>query len=195
MEAMSIERTETNNNTRLDPKLFALWIAMCSIVMMFGAFTSAYMVKQAAGNWLDFSPPSIFYISTAAIVLSSVTIHLSYNGYVKGNEKAYKGFLVATAVLGVLFVILQVLGWNQLFANGVDLKGNVSGSFFYLITAAHAAHVIGGIVALVVALIYAFALKYKITTRRKNRFRLVAHYWHFVDALWIYLLLFLILFK
>lgn len=189
MESMALNQ---NTNTRLNPQKFALWVGMASIVMMFGAFTSAYIVKQAAGNWLEFPIPRLFYVSTVVLVLSSITLHTSYISYKKQNEAMYKGLLVLSFVLGIAFVVCQYLGWQDLFALGVDMKANVSGSFFYLITGAHAVHILGGIAAIIVAMIHAFTLKFRYTEKRKNRFELVVHYWHFVDVLWIYLLFFLL---
>jgi len=189
MESMTLQQKEV---LRINPQKFALWVGMCSIVMMFGAFTSAYIVKHAAGNWLEFPIPSIFYVSTALIVLSSVCLQLSYYSYKKQNKALYQAMLVATFVLGIGFVASQYSGWQDLFALGVDMKANVSGSFFYLITGAHAVHVLAGIACLVVAMIHAFTLKFRYTDRRKNRFELVLHYWHFVGVLWIYLLYFLL---
>ncbi len=186
---------ENKRMRRIHPQKFALWLAMASIVMMFGAFTSAYIVKHAAGNWLDFRLPDIFFLSTMVLLISSITLESSYRSFVKGNEKAYKLLLIATGILGISFVALQYMGWNELFSIGIDLKGNPSGSFLYLITGVHAAHIIGGVTALTVACIHAFTLKFKVTDQRKHRFQLVVQYWHFVDLLWIYLLLFLLFYK
>ncbi|MBK9152270.1 MAG: cytochrome c oxidase subunit 3 [Saprospiraceae bacterium] len=180
-----------NRRNRINAQKFALWAAMASIMMMFGAFTSAYIVKQASGNWLEFSLPQAFYFSTGVILISSVLLHYSYVSFKSGMERRYRQFLVMSFVAGVLFLILQYLGWTDLFDRGVDMKGNVSGSFLYLITGVHALHVIGGLAALTVAMIHAFALKFTVTQKRINRFELVLHYWHFVDVLWIYLFLFL----
>ncbi len=182
-----------NTRNRIHPQKFALWLGMASMTMMFIGFTSAVIVKEAAGNWLDFKLPSIFFISTITILLSSITLEAAYKGFMNGKEKIYKWMLVLTFILGIAFVALQVNGWNALFSIGVDLKGNPAGSFLYLITGVHAAHVLGGIAALFVAIFHAFTLKYKVTERRKNRFQLVIHYWHFVDLLWIYLLIFFLL--
>ena len=190
--AVTIENKRTR---RIHPQKFALWLAMASITMMFGAFTSAYIVKHAAGNWLDFRLPDIFFISTIVLLTSSITLESSYRSFVKGNEKAYKALLVVSGILGVSFVTFQYIGWSELFSIGIDLKGNPSGSFLYLITGVHAAHIIGGIAAIAVACIHAFTLKFKVTDQRRHRFQLVLHYWHFVDLLWIYLLLFLLLYK
>jgi len=182
-----------NYSSRINPQKFALWTAMASITVMFGAFTSAYIVRQAAGNWLEFALPSLFYYSTAVIVISSITLHSSFYAYKNGKEQSYKMLLLLTFILGTAFVVMQYFAWQNLFASGIDMKGNPAGSFLYVITGVHALHVLGGIGTLIVALIHAFSLKYKITDKRKNRFELVVHYWHFVDVLWVYLLVFLLL--
>lgn len=194
MSAIAIKNSSELSD-KLNPQKFALWIGMASILMFFGAFTSAYIVKQGAGNWLEYNVPIAFFISTAIILISSLTLHLSYKGYLKGDEQRYKVGLVASLVLGIGFICFQYIGWNEMFAQGVDLKVNVAGSFFYIITGFHAAHVLGGIATLVVANLHAFTLPYEIKQKRKNRFELVLHYWHFVDALWIYLFIFLIIVK
>ena len=182
-----------NTTNRIHPVKFAMWIALASITMMFGAFTSAFIVRKAAGNWLVFELPSVFYLSTIILLVSSITLHSSYKSFLKENWRAYKLLLTVSLILGVLFVGLQYVGWNELFAIGVDLKGNPSGSFLYVLTGVHALHVIGGIAALIVAMINAFSLKQKVTNRRKLNFEITLHYWHFVDLLWVYLLVFLIL--
>src|SRR5690606_783778 len=78
----------------INPPLFALWAAMASIIMMFGAMTSAYIVRQAAGNWLEFKMPDAFFISTVLILISSGTLHVAYNAFRKGRKVMYKGMLV-----------------------------------------------------------------------------------------------------
>ncbi len=192
MERMDTIAIEDNKRKGINPQKFALWIGMASIIMMFTGWTSAYIVKHAAGNWLEFGLPNMFYASTVTIILSSVVLHLSYIGYKKQREVMYKGLLVLAFILGVTFVVMQYQGWMQLFGMGVDFKANVAGSFTYLITVAHAVHVLGGLAALIVAMIHAFSLKFRYTEKRKNRFELVLQYWHFVDILWIYLLLFML---
>ena len=179
-----MEGTLVNKRNRIHPHKFALWAAMGSITMMFGAFTSAYIVKQSAGNWLEFSMPVVFYVSTFLILISSFTLHTSFSGFKSGNESRYKSMLILSFVLGIAFIILQYFGWTELYKKGVDLKGNVSGSFFYLLSGIHA-----------LALIHAFTLKFKVTDIRINRFDLVVNYWHFVDFLWVYLFLFLLISK
>lgn len=176
---------------KIHPKKLALWVALVSLIMMFTALTSAYVVRRAAGNWLEFSIPSIFYINTLVIVASSLTLHAAYGAFKREAALAYKSLLSLTFVLGIAFVVLQYLGWEQLAAEGVPLKINPSGDFVYAISGLHAVHVLGGIAALAVALVVAFVRKLKRTPARQLRLELTLTYWHFVDLLWIYLIVFL----
>ncbi len=187
MPQMVSKEYRSNN---IHPLKFALWVGIATIIMMFGAFTSAYIVRRAAGNWYEFKLPDIFWLSTIVIVMSSLTLHASYRSFVGGMEKRYKSLLVATLVLGLLFVVLQYMGWKAMTDMGATFTINPSSSFVYVISGIHAAHVLGGVTALIVALIHAFALPFKPTPRRRLRFELVVHYWHFVDVLWVYLFIF-----
>ncbi len=179
--------------SKIHPKQFALLVACASILMMFAAFTSAYIVRQAAGNWLEFSLPNIFYFNTGVILLSSLTLHGAYLSFKRGREQWYKALLVVTFFLGLAFLVLQYQGWLALASIGVELTTNPSGSFVYVISGVHAAHILGGVAALIIALIHAFALPFRVTGPRKLRFELTLTYWHFVDFLWVYLLLFFVL--
>jgi cytochrome c oxidase subunit III len=178
------------NQSKIHPHKLALWVGIGSIIMMFAAFTSAYVVRRAAGNWLEFKLPDIFMVNTVVILLSSLTIQLSYSGFKSGKEWLYKGMMIATFVLGLVFVVLQYWGWEELTAMGATFTVNPSSSFIYVISGLHAAHVLGGLAALTVALTHAYVLPYKPTLRRKQRFELVIQYWHFVDILWVYLMVF-----
>ena len=189
MEATIFKREDGTG--RLNPQLFALWVGMASMIMLFGAFTSAYIVKQGAGNWLQFSMPNVFFISTVVIILSSILLHLAYNSFRTHQWQRYKTMLLLATALGFAFMILQYEGWKALFKSGVDRRANVGGSFFYLITGAHAAHVLGGITALAVTCLLAFTSPLKYTESRKNKIEMVLHFWHFLGGLWIYLFVFL----
>lgn len=193
MSTVSI--SQKNYRSKIHPQKFALWISFASIIMMFAALTSAYIVKQASGNWLEFPLPPHFIGSTICIIGSSIALHLSLRGFKKSNRSIHKVGLVIGFILGMTFVVLQYFGWQTLFGYGVDLKGNASGSFFYLITGLHALHVLGGIAALFVALYHTFTLPFVASERRIHRYELVVQYWHFVDVLWVYLLLFILFVK
>jgi len=173
-------------------KKFALFLACASMVMLFAAFTSAYVVRKAAGNWLEFRLPDIFIFSTLLILASSGTAHLAYRSYLREHATAFRNWTIATLILGVAFMASQYLGWQRLWEIGVPLNGNPSGSFVYVISGFHAAHVLGGIAAWF--LILRTALRpFRLSDKRRLHIELTGIYWHFVDALWVYLLLFFIL--
>lgn len=175
---------------KLNPKYFALLVGCTSIVMMFTAFTSAYIVRQSGGNWLEFKLPHIFTYSTIVLITSSIFLHFSYISFKRLNEISYKVFLVLSVFLAFFFLYLQYQGWLQMQAEGVSLNGNPSGSFVYVISGVHAAHIIGGIAALLMAVVHAFMLDFFTSEKRINRFKMVLTYWHFVDIIWIYLFIF-----
>lgn len=176
---------------RLHPHKFSLWVAMASILMMFAGFTSAYIVKRNDSNWLEFSLPPVFTFSTAVILCSSLTMYLAARSFKARNMTRYRILITVTVALGVVFVILQTLGFRYLQEHGVKLIGsgsNASGSFLGVITGVHMLHVIGGVIVLVVMFLRAF------NSRSKNYssvpIEVASTYWHFVDAIWIYLFIF-----
>ena len=176
---------------RIHPKKFALWIALVSATMMFTALTSAYIVRRSGGSWYNFEMPTSFLWSTATIILSSAVLHLAYKFYVKREHSTFKGLLIIGFALGLAFVCLQYLGWQDLISQDIRVNLNPSSSFLYLITGLHVVHVIGGMGALGVVLIHARRKVHNtVTESRKLRLELVFTYWHFVDFLWIYLYLF-----
>jgi cytochrome c oxidase subunit 3 len=175
---------------RIHPLKLLLWVGIGSIMMMFAAFTSAYVVRRAAGNWYEFKLPDIFLFNTLVIVASSVALQFAYRAFRNGQEKRFKALLLTTFILGVAFVALQYQGWEAMNAIGATFTINPSSSFIYVISGAHAAHVLGGITALAVALVYAYQLPFRPTPRRQLRLELVVQYWHFVDVLWVYLMVF-----
>ena len=178
---------------RIHPHKFTLWVGLASIVMMFAGFTSAYIIKRNQGNWVSFDLPTVFWYSTAVIIISSITLLLAKTAFKNREMLQYKNLVVATLVLGVLFIVLQIIGFKQLWVNGMTLQANVSFSFLYVIVGLHALHVLGGIIALLVMFAKAFSSRvrnYDITP-----VEVISTYWHFVDFLWIYLLIFLIMIR
>jgi cytochrome c oxidase subunit 3 len=186
----TLENTVYSRN-KIHPQKFALLVSCASVVMLFAALTSAYVVRQAAGNWLEFPMPVLFLYSTLTLIVSSLTLHFSYKGFLAGNVNSYKYLLLLTFALGVLFIYLQYKGWMALVSMGVELGTNPSGSFLYVLSGLHAAHILGGLAAVFVAILHAFILPYEVSAKRKLRFEMTQIYWHFVDILWIYLIVFL----
>lgn len=178
---------------KIHPHKFTLWVGIGSLLMMFAGLTSAYIVKRNQANWQSFDLPQFFWYSTAAIVLSSITIYLAEKAFKQREMKRYRSLLSATVILGVLFIVFQVMGFEQLWEKGITLQANVSYSFLYVIVGLHAAHVLGGIIALL--LLFAKAFSAKIRLYNSVPVELVSTYWHFVDILWIYLLVFLIMIR
>jgi len=172
---------------------FGLWIGMASITMMFAALTSAYLVRRPAGNWYEFKLPVQFFVSTIIIIASSITMEWAYKNLKKQNQRNYNYGIVLTFGLGILFLVSQILSWKALVASGITIDLSVSGSFLYALSGIHAVHVIGGIAAIMVCVANAFLNSFTVSSMRLLKVDLVRQYWHFVDILWIYLLLFLIL--
>lgn len=185
----------TKDHTRkIHPYKFTLWVAIGSITMMFAGFTSAYIVKRNEVNWQGFDLPLVFYYSTAVIVISSMTMQFALRNFRFHNMVLYRRLLLATALLGAVFMAMQWLGFQTLQDNGIKLIGpgsNVSGSFLAVIVGVHMAHVLGGIIALVLMFRKAFSHKSRVYSR--TGVEVMATYWHFVDILWIYLFFFLTL--
>ncbi|MFT5997920.1 MAG: cytochrome c oxidase subunit 3 [Neolewinella sp.] len=188
---VNTEMKAATRRNKIHPKKLALWVGLVSLIMMFTALTSAYVVRRAAGNWLEFDIPSIFYWNTLVIVTSSLTLHAAYAAFKREAASTYRLLLSITFLLGIAFVVMQVLGWIEMTNTGLDIKVNPSTSFIYAISGLHVVHVLGGITVLSVALVVAFMRKMKRTPARQLRLELTLTYWHFVDLLWIYLIVFL----
>ncbi|MCH7514960.1 MAG: cytochrome c oxidase subunit 3 [Bacteroidetes bacterium] len=182
---------EPGRPVSMEPKKFALWLFIVTIVMLFAAFTSAYIVRQAEGNWLDFSLPSIFYWNTGILLLSSVTMQWAYNSAKRDDLKNVKTAIFLSIVLGIGFLVGQIFGWDMLVDDGVFFVGNPSGSFMYIFTGLHGVHLISGIIFIIIVLIA--TIKYKVHSKNILLIEMCNTYWHFLDALWVYLFVFLLL--
>lgn len=185
---------ELNRPQRMDSSKFLMWLIMASVVMVFAALTSAYIVKRAEGGWDSFPIPSIFYISTLVMFASSATMHWAVLNARNNEIKTLRLAITLTTVLGFAFLAMQIIGWSALINIDVYFAGgNVAGSFFYVITVLHWVHIIAGIIFLTVALIKSF--QYQIHSKSMNLLEMCASFWHFLDGLWIYLFIFLLLLR
>jgi len=168
-----------------------LWVSMISMVMFFAGLTSAYVISMKRDDWVTFDLPDAFFISTAMIVLSSITFMLSEYFLNKNNRKASLLLIVVTLILGVSFIWQQYVGFQELKSIGLFFTGpesTVSTSFVLGITFMHVLHILAGIIVLIVVIYNHFKYKYK--PNNLLGFELGAIFWHFVDILWIYLFLF-----
>lgn len=175
----------------MNPKKFILWLFMVSIVMLFAAFTSAYVVRQSEGNWLDFQLPGVFYVSTVILLMSSVSMQWAYISAKKDDLNRIKIAMLITGALSLVFLILQVMGWGILVDQNVFFVGNPSGSFMYVLTGLHGFHLVSGIVFL--SIVLAATFRFKVHSRNTLLIDMCNTYWHFLDALWLYLFIFLLL--
>ena len=176
----------------MHPKKFALWLFIVTVVMIFASMTSAYIVRQSEGNWREFDLPESFWINSGVILLSSITMHWAYLAAKRDNLKSLRIAMVATTVLGVAFLLCQYASWSDLVAMNVYFTGgNPAESFVYVLSGLHAAHLIGGVVFLLVTSVSAF--RYKVHSKRMDQLEMCATYWHFLDGLWLYLFVFLLL--
>ena len=161
--------------------------------MLFAALTSAYIVRQAEGNWLYFDLPQIFTISTVVIVLSSITMQWAYWSAKKDNLSMVKIMVTITSLLGLVFLVLQVEGWKALVAEQVYLVGNPSGSFLYIISGLHGLHLLSAVIFLLIVLVSTY--RYKVHSQNLSQIEMCTTYWHFLGGLWLYLFVFLLLYR
>ncbi|MBL6445096.1 cytochrome c oxidase subunit 3 [Fulvivirga sp. 29W222] len=175
----------------MNPKKFSLWLFMITVVMIFAALTSGYIVRQAEGNWVMFELPFEMWVTTGIILLSSATMHWAYLEAKKDNLERVKLAISVTSVLGIMFLIGQFYVWGVLVNSEVFFVGNPSGSFLYVLSGLHGLHIVSGVIFLIIVLISTF--KYKVHSKSLNQIQMCTTYWHFLDALWIYLFVFLLL--
>jgi cytochrome c oxidase subunit III len=187
---------EHKSRTARSYKLILLF-AMVSMTMMFAGLTSAFVVSKSRADWLkDFQLPTAFYFSTAAIIGCSIAFHLAKKAIQKDNQKLTTLFLLSTLALGILFVILQFVGFGQIVSSGYYFTGSESSittTFLYIVTVVHLVHLAGGLISLLIIIYNHFKQKYNST--QTLGIELGAMYWHFLDFLWVYLFLFLYFFK
>ncbi|WP_395048140.1 heme-copper oxidase subunit III [Flavobacterium sp.] len=190
MEGMTIK--EHNERKARSYKLLLLF-AMISMFMMFAGLTSAYLVSSSRKDWIHTMVlPSAFTISTIVIVLSSITIHLAKKAIQRDDRKSTTLFLLGTLVLGIAFIFFQFKGFSQVVEMGYFFTGSestVTSSFLYVLTILHLAHLVAGLISLLIIIYNHFKQKYNST--QSTGIELGAMFWHFLDILWVYLFLFL----
>lgn len=176
----------------------AMWLGLASVAMLFFALTSAYILRQynsltsATPDWNPIQIPSALWVSTAVILLSSISLEIARRALRNNQYERFKSWISITTVLGFVFLIGQVIAWRQLAMQGIYLKSNPHSSFFYLLTALHALHLYGGL--LVLSYVMVSALRLRIGMKKRLTVEVTTLYWHFMDGLWIYLFVLLFFF-
>ena len=176
-----------------EPSRTGIWVGLAAITMSFAAFTSALVVRQSTANdWHPLTIPAIVFVNTLVLLASSVTLEVARRRvrvFARGenaDRTSSSVWLGATLALGLLFVVGQYVAWRQLRAEGLYLASNPNSSFFYVLTAVHATHVLGGLAALG-RLIY--LLRRPVFSLRRSTMDATSYYWHFMGVLWLYVLL------
>ncbi|MBT8266568.1 MAG: cytochrome c oxidase subunit 3 [Bacteroidia bacterium] len=187
----------TTEEKTIRAKKMMLWFGIISLIMSFAGITSAFIVSSSREDWLkNFELPEAFTLSTIVIVISSLTIILAKRTLKKGDRKLTTVFLLATFVLGIIFIGSQLKGFDEIIAGGYYFTGassNVTMSYIYVIAGLHILHVIAGLICLLVVIYNHFKQKYHVG--KMLGFELAATFWHFVDLLWLYLFFFLYFFR
>jgi len=183
---------EEHNERNAKSKKMLLWFAMISMFMMFAGLTSAYVVSTSRPDWLnDFVLPNAFIISTVLIVVSSITFHMAKVTIKKNDIQGTSMWLLTTLGLGIGFVVAQFYGFGAVIKSGYYFTGpesTVTTSFLYIVTLLHLAHLVAGLIVLLVVIYNHFKQKYN--SSQTLGIELGAMFWHFLDILWVYLFFF-----
>jgi len=183
----------TDNRYRI-----GMWVAVAGVLMLFTSLTSAYIVRAASSNdWRPLPLPRILVLSTILLVVSSCTLELARRRLAVHSETLFLRWLTASILLGTAFLFAQTVAWRQLVRAGVYLASNPHASFFYLLTATHGLHLLGGVIALAYLRIRSrgTARNKRAAAGRQSAADAVILYWHVMDGLWIYLFLLLFLWR
>jgi cytochrome c oxidase subunit 3 len=168
-----------------------MWVALASILMLFVALTSAYIVRSVPAlnggteDWAPIEMPRVLWLNTVILLISSVSMELARRALGRNEYDRFKGWISLTTLLGVAFLVGQLMAWRGLESQGVYVNSHPHSSFFYLLTSLHGLHLLGGVIAL--SYVTAAAFRMRIGFKRRTAVNITAIYWHFMDGLWIYL--------
>lgn len=183
---------------RFDPDLpnqtyyTGMLLALGGITMFFAAFISAYVVRQGlSDDWQPIQIPWLLWLNTAVLVISTVTMEAARKSF--PDRDRLQRWWGVTTLLGLLFLLGQFLVWLELISAGVYVSTNPSSSFFYLLTGSHGVHLLGGVVALVY--FYRRFSGRRSSPPGKAAVDVTALYWHSMDALWVFLLIFILVWR
>lgn len=177
-----------------------LWLAMASSVFVFTLLLVAYVVRRTGSDWRDIPMPVVFLVSTGVILASSLTLHIANGAFRHERFAQYRIYMGTTLLLGILFMVLQGLGWREMMLRGVYLQTNPASSFLYLLSGLHLTHVVVGVIFLLIAYLEAARRKpyidifvYSVNPPNRLKISLITLYWHFLDILWLYVFVFLLI--
>jgi cytochrome c oxidase subunit 3 len=178
-DALTLQTGEDDQSLGVDSARLALWIVLATVTMLFAGLTSAYLVREVSSDWEPIPLPPVLWVNTAVLLTTSATLEAG-----RRWKRNAQWWLLATALLGALFVAGQLIAWRQLVSLGVYLQSNPHASFFYIFTGLHALHLLAG-AGLLSWLTWSAWKSPRVV--EESRFQVTASYWHFVGGLWIWL--------
>ncbi len=167
-------------------------IAIVAILMFFMALAAAFLIRKGTGGWVPLRIPGLLWVNTAILLTSSATLEMARKRLAKSDLGGFRSLWQVTTILGVLFLVGQLVAWRILAGQGIYLSTNPASSFFYIFTGAHALHLLGGVCALLYVAWRSFD---EAKVSRSVAAEVASYYWHFMDALWLFLLALLYLGK
>ncbi len=176
---------ESSTTPALDTAQLGLWVLLGSLTMLFAAFTSAYLVRRTGADWVRIDVPSLLWVNTAVLIMSSLSIEWARRSFRSQKPLAFRRWMLATFLLGGMFLVGQFLAWRQLAQAGIFLHSNPHSSFFYVLTGVHALHILAGIGALLYVLVQSW--RQRLILGESSAPGVCATYWHFVGVVWVYL--------
>ena len=168
----------------------ATWVLLTAVIMLFAGLSSAYIVLRGTPEWQNITVPRIVWANTFVLFASSVAIEFARHAVRRNQSAGVRQWMAVSGILGVAFLVGQVVAWRHLVAAGVYLATTIHSSFFYVLTGAHALHLFGGLVGL--AFVFKKAFANRLTAANHEPLRAFALYWHFMDVVWIYCFLLLL---
>jgi len=180
------------------PYNIILTLVLMGVVSLFMAFSISYIYSSTQMNIPPVKLPNIFLFNTVILIASSAAMMWANKSYKEDHTENYQRALILTIVLSLIFLVAQYFGWKALFDNNVFINSTTTASYLYLISFLHFAHVIAGLPFLGLFLYVAYyrmkepvsVLVYFSDPEKLLKLRLLTRYWHFLDLLWIYLVLF-----
>src|SRR5208282_97302 len=167
-------------------------IAIVAILMFFMALAAAFLIRKGTGGWVPVRIPGLLWVNTAILLTSSATLEMARKRLATSDLSGFRRLWQVTTILGVLFLVGQLVAWKILAGQGIYLATNPASSFFYIFTGAHALHLLGGVCALLYVAWRSFD---QAKVSRSVAAEVASYYWHFMDALWLFLLALLYLGK
>jgi cytochrome c oxidase subunit 3 len=162
-------------------------VLLAASTMVFAAFTSAFVVRRGlSDDWASFPKPPVLFVNTAVLLASSVVLDLSRRALKARDRSKFNLYWTVATALGILFLLGQALAWRQMKDAGFFMATNPSSSFFYVLTASHAFHLLGGVAALVYVDVK--ALRLELGPAKRTAIDVTAIFWHFLDGIWVYLM-------